>query len=277
VSRATSESGPPAAHAADSGLRCPRCGYNLTGLSSPRCPECGTEVDWEHARFLAANPPQIAFERAAGARRIPAFIVTWLTVLFMPWVFARQAVRRISARWGLLFAAVCFAGTASALLIDYYPGVWAAWMFVAALYILAQTLCLTLLDARSLPTLVDSARFWLAVSGYTSAITLTEVLSPPLLTLDDLVAFTTGQWHRIPSYDSPYLFQPTWAALINWTQLTLWLAGIGCCFYARRRARGGRRSIALLATIVVVIGLLFLYAFAVQRSFRLVLIPWLPV
>ena len=28
--------------ASDSGKRCSKCGYNLTGLTEPRCPECGT-------------------------------------------------------------------------------------------------------------------------------------------------------------------------------------------------------------------------------------------
>lgn len=29
----------------DVGLCCPKCGYRLTGLPAPRCPECGHEVD----------------------------------------------------------------------------------------------------------------------------------------------------------------------------------------------------------------------------------------
>ena len=29
---------------------CVKCGYNLTGLTSPRCPECGTGFDLEPER-----------------------------------------------------------------------------------------------------------------------------------------------------------------------------------------------------------------------------------
>ncbi len=29
---------------------CPKCGYNLTGLSRPRCPECGQVFDWTEVR-----------------------------------------------------------------------------------------------------------------------------------------------------------------------------------------------------------------------------------
>lgn len=36
----------------EAALRCPRCGYNLTGLPEPRCPECGQALD---AAQLAAG------------------------------------------------------------------------------------------------------------------------------------------------------------------------------------------------------------------------------
>ena len=29
---------------------CARCGYNLTGLTEPRCPECGEAFDRSHIR-----------------------------------------------------------------------------------------------------------------------------------------------------------------------------------------------------------------------------------
>jgi len=32
---------------------CPPCGYNLTGLIEPRCPECGTEFDPETVGWVA--------------------------------------------------------------------------------------------------------------------------------------------------------------------------------------------------------------------------------
>jgi hypothetical protein len=31
---------------AEHDVHCPRCGYNLRGLSSAKCPECGTDAGW---------------------------------------------------------------------------------------------------------------------------------------------------------------------------------------------------------------------------------------
>jgi hypothetical protein len=34
---------------------CPRCSYNLTGLTEPRCPECGSRFHWGQVRQAAAR------------------------------------------------------------------------------------------------------------------------------------------------------------------------------------------------------------------------------
>jgi len=41
----------------DSGLRCPQCDYNLTGLTEKRCPECGSAFDPEELREILAGRP----------------------------------------------------------------------------------------------------------------------------------------------------------------------------------------------------------------------------
>jgi hypothetical protein len=42
----------------DSGLRCTRCEYNLTGLTEARCPECGAPFDVEVLRELLSGRPR---------------------------------------------------------------------------------------------------------------------------------------------------------------------------------------------------------------------------
>src|SRR5262245_9378940 len=90
---------------------CPHCDYNLTGLPEPRCPECGIEFRWEAVLHRTANPPAIAFERLKRWHKVPGFLLTWLTVLFAPWKFASEAVRRISPLHAFVFAVICFATT----------------------------------------------------------------------------------------------------------------------------------------------------------------------
>jgi hypothetical protein len=40
------------------GIVCPNCGYNLTGLQSTRCPECGTQYTLDE--LLASQPSRRA-------------------------------------------------------------------------------------------------------------------------------------------------------------------------------------------------------------------------
>jgi hypothetical protein len=42
----------------DTGLKCPKCGYNLTAVTSNRCPECGEQFVLTNAQgYLAKFPP----------------------------------------------------------------------------------------------------------------------------------------------------------------------------------------------------------------------------
>jgi hypothetical protein len=263
----TSESPVGAQPRDDAGLRCPRCEYNLTGLPEPRCPECGQVFDWEHVRRAAANAPRIAFERARGWRKIPAFFATWATVLFAPWVFARQIVQRVSLIHALSFAIVCFAGTFSAMIVG--PGLdfMTTWLLTAAIYIVLQAVLLTLVDASGWRRPLGSLRFWLLVGCYTSAVMLTEVLyGPPELMLSDLVDALSGR-------DLPRILRlsgRTWSAAVMWTQLLLWAAAVGCCYHARLRQRWSGIAMPLIATALVALALVLLYGAVVEHIGELI-------
>ena len=104
---------PPAPYKRASGNRpifCTRCDYNLTGLVEPRCPECGAAYDPDAAFDAALCPRGPAFELAHGWRSIDALGRTALTVVFAPWVFARQIHAKSSLVHALIFLAVCIAG-----------------------------------------------------------------------------------------------------------------------------------------------------------------------
>ncbi|HVX83424.1 MAG TPA: hypothetical protein VH253_01265 [Phycisphaerae bacterium] len=65
----------------DTGLRCPRCGYNLTAMTSSVCPECGERfVVTNREGYLAKVPP-------SRVRRLCG--VMWLmgtVVIVLSWV-----------------------------------------------------------------------------------------------------------------------------------------------------------------------------------------------
>jgi len=257
---------------ADTGLRCPSCGYNLTGLTAARCPECGTIFDWDDVRRAADPTPTIAFERARGWRRVPAFFWTALTVLFAPWVFARQVVQRGRVRSALLFAALCYTATALALVFDWTPDIYVVWMLTALAYLPVQVLVLALLDVCGWRHPLRTLRFWLIVSGYTSAIMLSEIpTGPPLLALTDLRLqiewYLIGTPSAAPS--ARWRFAPTmWEAgieaLVGWLQLALWVAGPACCLFARWRATRRPRSRSLVAAVLLAAVLIALYGAALE-------------
>lgn len=212
--------------------RCPHCEYLLLGLAEPRCPECGRETTWEAARNAGARPVRIAFERAHGLAKVPAAFVTWLTVVFLPWVFAGQAAKRLSPRHGALFGVLCFASATGATYWGAAPIDIAAWLIAALVQISVQAFFLAALDGKHRDRFWASVGFWLGAGGYTSAIMVTEIFNgPPLFIFHDFL----DQLDRLVGGAASRTF-PTWPdSLWPYLQVVSWLAALATLLVARTR------------------------------------------
>lgn len=153
----------------DSGLRCPRCDYNLTGITNSRCPECGNSVDWGavQAAALAGSrrrgPP---WERWPWYLAPVSFMVTALQTAFTPWILARQIPDRPRLWLPLIFAATCAAGFWLGFMQCYRFTYAYHWLIGAASYAVMQVLALPPLLPRRRPTW--AWRYWLTITCYTT-------------------------------------------------------------------------------------------------------------
>lgn len=243
----------------DSGLRCLNCRHNLTGLSSDQCPECGRALNWDEIRAAAALTPHIQFEKASIAFKPIGFVHTWLTVLLAPWIFARQSARLIHAGHALAFGGVCFAGTWLSLLFDNDVKTMMAWLSTAAVYLVFQTILLTLIEPHGWRRPIRTGRYWALIGGYTSAIMLTEMVrGPPLILLSDVVEFLLG---RSAVISAPFsgTIQFYW-----WLQIVVWLIGLACCYFARLRRSGSDVFSAVSASLLAAGALFLLYCATVE-------------
>jgi hypothetical protein len=262
---------------ADSGLRCPRCEYNLTGLTDARCPECGTTFDWEAVRRAAQNAPIIAFERARGWRQLPAFFVTWATILFAPWAFARQAVIRARGWYALVFGVLCFVPVTARYVLEWRDGeIWLVWIGTAAAYVLLQAVFLAAVDWSGWRHPLASLRFWLIMGGYTSAIVATEfVYGPVMVSETDLrrcaVDLLAGRlaWSEI----SELLPKANYPYGLDWVIIGIGLAGLACVYAWRLRRTGTRRTAVCVAAALIAVALFVLYAFCVEWIGAYILFP----
>lgn len=261
---------PAPAHEADSGLRCPKCEYNLTGLPAPRCPECGASFTWAEALAAAELRPTIAFEQAKAWRTMPAFVLTWLTVMFAPWVFARQAARRMHAGAAGAFLVVCYAGVGASCVYHSSYHMLIAWLLTASVYILLQALALSLLDPSIRRAPLGCIRFWLLAGCYTSAVMLTElVYGPPLIGVEYVPDFLLSPFLSGPRLSSSGLFSPgsygfVPETVVPWSNLILWTIGVTCVAYARVRGPQVAATRRRLTVCFVLVGLPFAYAWTVE-------------
>src|SRR5689334_13448355 len=75
---------PPESPQPDTGLHCPKCGYNLTAVTSNTCPECGDRFVVTNAQGYLAKFPPSKLRRACNTIWIIGtvlIVLTWIRVV----------------------------------------------------------------------------------------------------------------------------------------------------------------------------------------------------
>lgn len=144
----------------DLDLLCPECGYDLRGISSERCPECGQPIDrasmsvarlpWAHrlaigrvraywrTNLLVMFRPKrlaeeinrpVSFADAQRFRRVtvllawlPLFVI-FVVMIFVAWKDATASFHIPTARFGWFLEAICF--------LSLLPATWIALLLIS--------------------------------------------------------------------------------------------------------------------------------------------------
>ena len=103
---------PLSAPADDQGLRCLTCDYNLTGINSEQCPECGVIIPWtavrQRAAHIAAVRPATPWD-TPGVCRISGFVRTLMLASLAPQRLARRYPIAVDMRAARRYALTCWA------------------------------------------------------------------------------------------------------------------------------------------------------------------------
>ena len=247
------ESAPaPPEHAAYSAdLYCPDCGYNLRGLTSDRCPECGLVLD-----FIESDTPIIPWERRHELGPFRAYWQTVRMVILRNKVFCRAAYRSVSHRDAQLFRWITIAHAFVPLILAMFVELteladsWGGWRWVA---LGAVSALIALLAATGLPSYLFHPRF-LTTEQQNRAIALSYygcaalALLPAVLVAAALVAIV-GETRSVLDLILQLLvfiafasaWAVSWGSLINIAQRTL-------------RRPGAVAKVAVLVPVLWLIG-----------------------
>lgn len=236
-------------------LLCPRCGYDVRGLDSDRCPECGLPLD--DVRAARSAIPWV-YARATGRRRAYGRTVAFVT--FHPIRLARDPAAVLdyadAQRFRLRTAALLYVGFLglTAALIDANPGTWqqmltdGVWIYI----MLAVGGFFGLLGLTGVPTYLFHPRR-LTVPAQNRAIALAYYACAPLV-WSGVLALLVGAWVLISDRGGLPFAPPLWlgAALVALPFVWWWVVLIQLAD-ATLRTRGRTLAVGLLTPLLALL------------------------